>query len=163
EWKKVSSDPDAEKFIALYWAKREGGPASRQEVLRRIAAADQQFKMPRYKRGADSVQGRLLVTLGLPTKVIQQRGGPTDAQQAQPRRFRPPPSLRPPAPRLPRRLPVAGRPHRLQALPARLPPLRSELRRRPFRCRPPSSPRWRQKRAKAARTRGSGPARSGRP
>lgn len=82
EWKKVSSDADAEKFIALYWAKR-GGEPFRQEISRRIAAADQQFKMARYKRGSDSVEGRLLVMLGLPSKVVQQRGGPSDAQQAQ--------------------------------------------------------------------------------
>jgi GWxTD domain-containing protein len=72
EWKKVSTDEDAEKFIALYWAKR-GGEPFKQEVSRRIAAADQQFKLQRYKRGADSVRGRLLVTLGPPSRVSQQR------------------------------------------------------------------------------------------
>ena len=40
EWAKIKSDEDAEKFIQLYWAKREGGPASKQEVMRRIDAAD---------------------------------------------------------------------------------------------------------------------------
>ena len=72
EWKTVATDEQAEKFIALYWAKR-GGEPFKQEVSRRIAAADQQFKLARYKRGADSVRGRLLVTLGPPSRVSQQR------------------------------------------------------------------------------------------
>jgi GWxTD domain-containing protein len=83
EWKSVTSDADAEKFIATYWARREGGPLNRQEVQRRIAAADQQFKMPRYKRGADSVRGRLLVVLGPPSRAAQQAMGPTDAPAPQ--------------------------------------------------------------------------------
>ena len=78
EWKKVATDEDAEKFIALYWAKRDPTPGTpqnefRDEVGRRIAAADQQFKMPRYKRGADSVRGRLLVVLGTPSRAAQQQ------------------------------------------------------------------------------------------
>jgi GWxTD domain-containing protein len=77
EWKKVATDEDAEKFVALYWAKRDPTPGTpqnefRDDVGRRIAAADQQFKMPRYKRGADSVRGRLLVVLGTPSRAAQQ-------------------------------------------------------------------------------------------
>ena len=83
EWKKVASDEDAEKFVALYYAKR-GGEPFKQEVARRIAAADQQFKMQRYKRGAESVRGRLLVVLGAPSKVSMRRSSdPSDAQSAQ--------------------------------------------------------------------------------
>ena len=83
EWKSVGSDADAEKFVATYWARREGGPLNRLEVQRRIAAADQQFKMSRYKRGADSVRGRLLVVLGPPSRAAQQPLGPTDAPAPQ--------------------------------------------------------------------------------
>ena len=83
EWKSVTSDADAEKFVATYWARREGGPLNRLEVQRRIAAADQQFKMARYKRGADSVRGRLLVVLGPPSRAAQQAMGPTDAPAPQ--------------------------------------------------------------------------------
>jgi GWxTD domain-containing protein len=77
EWKKVATDEEAEKFIAVYWAKRDPSPGTpqnefRDDVGRRIAAADQQFKMPRYKRGADSVRGRLLVVLGTPSRAAQQ-------------------------------------------------------------------------------------------
>ena len=84
EWKKITSDEDAEKFIALYWAKRDPSPGTpqnefRDEVGRKIAAADQQFKMARYKRGADSVRGRLLVVLGTPSRAAQQRLGGQEA------------------------------------------------------------------------------------
>ncbi|HWZ86281.1 MAG TPA: GWxTD domain-containing protein [Thermoanaerobaculia bacterium] len=72
EWKSVSTDEEADKFIALYFARR-GGDAFKQEISRRIAAADQQFKMQRYKRGADSVRGHLLIVLGAPSRVSQTR------------------------------------------------------------------------------------------
>ena len=72
EWKNVANDEDADKFIALYYAKR-GGEAFKQEISRRIAAADQQFKMQRYKRGADSVRGHLLIVMGTPSRVAQSR------------------------------------------------------------------------------------------
>jgi GWxTD domain-containing protein len=72
DWKKVATDQDAEQFIATYWAKR-GGEAFKQEIARRIAAADQQFKLARYRRGAESVRGHLLVVLGPPSRVSQQR------------------------------------------------------------------------------------------
>ena len=72
EWKALTTDAEAEKFIALYWAKR-GGEPFKQEISRRIAAADQQFKLARYKHGSDSVRGRLLVTLGPPSRQSQQR------------------------------------------------------------------------------------------
>ncbi len=72
EWKAIASDEDADKFIALYYARR-GGEPFKQEISRRIAAADQQFKMQRYKRGADSVRGHLLVVLGTPSRVSQSR------------------------------------------------------------------------------------------
>ena len=48
EWKQVTSDADAEKFIAIYFAKR-GGDQFREGMKRRIAAADEQFKMQRQK------------------------------------------------------------------------------------------------------------------
>ena len=83
EWKTLTTDADAEKFIALYWAKR-GGEPFKQEISRRIAAADQQFKLARYKHGSDSVRGRLLVVLGPPSRVGQtraQEGGALDGSE----------------------------------------------------------------------------------
>ncbi|MBC8646478.1 MAG: GWxTD domain-containing protein, partial [Thermoanaerobaculia bacterium] len=77
EWSQIQNDADAEKFIASYWAKRDPNPATannefRDEVNRRIAAADEQFKM-RRQRGAESARGRMLVVLGAPSRFSQQR------------------------------------------------------------------------------------------
>jgi GWxTD domain-containing protein len=72
EWGKLKTDDEAEKFIAAYWAKR-GGDVFKQEISRRIEAADQQFKMRRYERGALSARGRLLVALGPPSKQVRER------------------------------------------------------------------------------------------
>jgi GWxTD domain-containing protein len=80
DWKNVQTDEDAEKFIAVYYAKR-GGDAFKQEISRRISAADQQFKMQRYKRGADSVRGHLLIVLGAPSKVAQSRAQESQGAQ----------------------------------------------------------------------------------
>lgn len=78
EWSKVKTDEEAEKFVATYWAKRDPTPGTPQNefkdaVMRRIAAADEQFKMRRYARGSESSRGRVFVTLGPPTRASLQR------------------------------------------------------------------------------------------
>ncbi len=78
EWARVGSDADAEKFIAMYWAKRDPTPATQQNefkdgVMRRIAAADEQFKLRRYNRGSESSRGRVFVALGAPSRASQAR------------------------------------------------------------------------------------------
>ncbi len=78
EWSRVTNDADAEKFIATYWARRDPTPATPQNefkdgVMRRIAAADEQFKLRRYNRGAESARGRVFVTLGAPSRASQSR------------------------------------------------------------------------------------------
>ena len=73
EWGKLTSDGDAEKFIAAYWAKR-GGERFKEAITRRIAAADQQFKLRRQK-GSESARGRIFIVLGNPTKVAEAREG----------------------------------------------------------------------------------------
>ena len=78
EWSRVTNDTDAEKFIATYWARRDPTPATPQNefkdgVMRRIAAADEQFKLRRYNRGAESARGRIFVTLGAPSRASQSR------------------------------------------------------------------------------------------
>jgi GWxTD domain-containing protein len=78
EWAAVTTDADAEKFIATYYAKR-GGDKFKDEIERRIAAADTQFKL-RRQRGAETARARLLIVLGGPTKVSSSRaadGGST--------------------------------------------------------------------------------------
>lgn len=85
EWAKIQSDTDAEKFIAEYWARR-GGERFKEAVTRRIAAADQQFKLRRQK-GSESTRGRIFITLGNPSKVVESReggaGGPDSGSQSQ--------------------------------------------------------------------------------
>jgi GWxTD domain-containing protein len=78
EWAAVKSDADAEKFIALYWARRDPTPGTAQNefkdgVMRRIAAADEQFKLRRYNKGSESNRGRVFVMLGAPNKASQTR------------------------------------------------------------------------------------------
>jgi GWxTD domain-containing protein len=76
-WSRVHTDDEATAFIAEYWVKRDPNPATsanefRDEINRRIAGADEQFKM-RSRRGSETNRGRLLVTLGLPSRVSSQR------------------------------------------------------------------------------------------
>ena len=79
EWSAVKSDEEAEKFIALYWTRRDPNPATaanefRDGVMRRIAAADEQFKSRRYPKGSESPRGRVLVALGAPSRATRSRG-----------------------------------------------------------------------------------------
>lgn len=69
EWSRITTDAEAEKFIAAYWAKR-GGERFKETIQRRIAAADEQFKMLR-RRGAESSRGRIYIVLGSPTRRVQ--------------------------------------------------------------------------------------------
>ncbi|HEY6146648.1 MAG TPA: GWxTD domain-containing protein, partial [Thermoanaerobaculia bacterium] len=83
EWAKVKSDEEAEKFIASYWLKRDPTPGTPQNefkdgVMRRIAAADEQFKARRYARGSESARGHVFVVLGAPNRATQTRLGATD-------------------------------------------------------------------------------------
>ena len=76
-WSRVHTDDEATAFIAEYWVKRDPSPATstnefRDEINRRIAGADEQFNM-RSRRGSETNRGRLLVTLGLPSRVSSQR------------------------------------------------------------------------------------------
>jgi GWxTD domain-containing protein len=80
DWSKVTSDADAEKFIADYWARR-GGERFKEAITRRIAAADQQFKLRRQK-GSESARGRTFIVLGSPTKVTEAREGPPGGPDA---------------------------------------------------------------------------------
>jgi len=71
EWAALHSDEEAEKFIASYWAKR-GGQRFKDEVTRRINAADEQFKSS-HVRGALTARGRVLIVLGGPSRVTTER------------------------------------------------------------------------------------------
>jgi GWxTD domain-containing protein len=78
EWSRIKSDDEAGKFIALYWAKRDPTPSTSQNefkdgVLRRIAAADEQYKARRYSKGSESARGHVFVVLSAPNRQSQTR------------------------------------------------------------------------------------------
>jgi len=83
EWSALKSDEEAEKFIASYWARRDPTPATTQNefkdgVMRRIAAADEQFKARRYAKGSESSRGHVFVVLGAPNRASQARTASAD-------------------------------------------------------------------------------------
>ncbi len=72
-WRSVSSDADAEKFIALFWAKRDPDlktPANEYKVRfeQLVAAADKAFVTAKV-RGAMTERGKALVLIGQPKKI----------------------------------------------------------------------------------------------
>jgi GWxTD domain-containing protein len=70
-WKKVDSDEGAEKFIALFWARRhpniETTPQNvfREQFEARVKFADERFALGK-RRGALTERGRALILIGLP-------------------------------------------------------------------------------------------------
>ena len=76
EWKKIASDEDAEKFIALFWARRdpdlektpENEFRERFDIL--VKKADDLFPLGR-KRGALTERGKALILIGPPKSIAQ--------------------------------------------------------------------------------------------
>src|SRR5450759_1372142 len=65
EWKKIASDEEAERFIQLFWAKRDPDlktPLNEFKIAfdQRVKEADQLFGLPRT-RGALTERGKLYV------------------------------------------------------------------------------------------------------
>ena len=76
DWKKVSSDEEASKFIALFWARRDPDlktPVNEFKIRfdALVGKADELFTLGR-KRGALSERGRLFILVG-PPKGISKR------------------------------------------------------------------------------------------
>jgi GWxTD domain-containing protein len=70
EWAKIKTDAAAERFIALFWAKRNPEPhnpfnAFRAEFESKVSFADQNFGYGKH-RGALSERGRVLILMGRP-------------------------------------------------------------------------------------------------
>ncbi len=83
DWKKVSTDEDAEKFIALFWAKRDPDlKTPRNEFRERfdalVKAADERFAIGR-KRGALTERGKALVLIGPPQEITAKATSSADA------------------------------------------------------------------------------------
>ena len=73
DWKKAASDEDAEKFIALFWARRDPDiKTPRNEFRERFDAlvklADERFTLGK-KRGALTERGRALILIGPPKEI----------------------------------------------------------------------------------------------
>lgn len=82
QWKRISSDKDAQAFIDLFWARRDPTPDTfrnefREAFNQRIVDADAQFTTE-GSRGAMSEPGRILILLGPPTKIFQKAEGPSN-------------------------------------------------------------------------------------
>lgn len=79
QWSQLTNDDEAEKFIALFWARRDptpGTPANefKDDFDQRVKAADEQFAVydagtKLIGRGAMSDRGRVLIVLGRPEGV----------------------------------------------------------------------------------------------
>jgi GWxTD domain-containing protein len=72
-WKSVASDADAEKFIALFWAKRDPDLKTplnefRVRFEQLVAAADKAFAFAKV-RGALTERGKALILIGQPKRV----------------------------------------------------------------------------------------------
>jgi GWxTD domain-containing protein len=73
DWKKVVSDDEAEKFLALFWARRDPDlKTPRNEFRERFDAlvklADDRFPLGR-KRGALTERGKALILIGPPAEI----------------------------------------------------------------------------------------------
>ena len=83
EWKKVATDEDAEKFIALFWARRDPDlKTPRNEFRERfealVKAADERFALGR-KRGALTERGKALILIGPPQEITAKATSSADA------------------------------------------------------------------------------------
>lgn len=72
-WRSIKTKPDAQKFIDLFWVRRDPTPGTYANEFRadfdsRVAFADKAFK-ERKTRGAMTDRGRVLIVLGFTTKM----------------------------------------------------------------------------------------------
>jgi GWxTD domain-containing protein len=81
EWKKVTTDEQADRFVQLFWAKRDPDlktPVNEYKVGfdQRVKEADQYFAMPRL-RGALTERGKAYILLGPPKTFLRSAGTKT--------------------------------------------------------------------------------------
>jgi GWxTD domain-containing protein len=84
QWKAIKTDEEADKFIALFWARRDPTPQTvrnefRDEFENRVRQADAGFKS-RSMRGALTDRGKALILYGAPRR-IEHSGGQSQMQQ----------------------------------------------------------------------------------
>jgi GWxTD domain-containing protein len=73
EWKKVANDADAQKFVYLFWARRDPTPGTARNEFKesfdqRVAYADDHFAAGRL-RGSMTDPGRVIIVLGPATRM----------------------------------------------------------------------------------------------
>ncbi len=73
DWKKVASDAEAEKFVALFWARRDPDIKTPQNEFKDrfealVKAADERFALGR-KRGSLTERGKALILIGPPMEI----------------------------------------------------------------------------------------------
>ena len=78
EWKKITTDEQADRFVQLFWARRDPDlktPVNEYKLGfdQRVKEADQLFAMPR-QRGALTERGKAYILLG-PPKTLQRSAG----------------------------------------------------------------------------------------
>src|SRR5450755_552243 len=71
EWKTVKTDAEAEKFIALFWARRNPDPKNPDNMFKLrfeklVEYADKRFTLASGKRGALTERGKLFILVGPP-------------------------------------------------------------------------------------------------
>jgi GWxTD domain-containing protein len=87
EWKKVASDQDAEKFISLFWARRDPDLKTPENEFRErfdilVKKADEIFALGR-KRGSLTERGKALILIG-PPKSITHKADPSSSPSGAP-------------------------------------------------------------------------------
>ena len=78
EWKKVTTDEQADKFVQLFWARRDPDlktPVNEYKIAfdQRVKEADQLFGMPRL-RGALTERGKAYLLIGAPKTLHREAG-----------------------------------------------------------------------------------------
>ena len=78
QWNALKSDADADRFIALFWARRDPTPNTpvnefKNDFDARVQYADQHFGTAR-QRGSLTDRGRILVLFGAPTRAVRSGG-----------------------------------------------------------------------------------------
>lgn len=78
-WKSVATDEEAEKFLKLFWAKRDPDlktPANEYRIGfdARVAQGDTIFTIQGRKRGALTERGKILAILGSPKDILRETG-----------------------------------------------------------------------------------------
>ena len=83
QWNAIKTDADADKFIALFWARRDPTPNTaanefKTEFENRAQYADQHFGNSRVK-GSMTDRGKILILFGPPTRALRTGGRGTTA------------------------------------------------------------------------------------